>query len=39
MREPELEQKPAGIPLSGLTMDQFMELEDDWSMREDEDRV
>jgi phage terminase large subunit len=31
IREPEPEQKPAGIPLSGLTMDQFMELEDSWS--------
>jgi len=28
MREPEPEQKPAGIPLLGLTMDQFMDLED-----------
>jgi len=28
MREPEPEQKPAGIPLLGLTMDQFMDIED-----------
>jgi hypothetical protein len=33
MREPEPERKPAGIPLQGLTMDQFMELEDSWSTR------
>jgi phage terminase large subunit len=36
MREPEKEEKvPVGIPLPDLTMDQFMDIEDGWSMRED----
>ncbi len=35
MREPEPEQKPAGISLPGLTMDQLMDLEDSWSTRRD----
>ena len=26
---------PIGIPLPDMTMDQFMELEDEWLMRED----
>ena len=33
MREPEPEQKPAGVPLQGLTMDQLMDIEDSWSAR------
>jgi hypothetical protein len=35
MREPEPKKKPIGLPLPDLTMDQFMELDDEWSMRED----
>ena len=35
MREPEPEKVPAGIPLPDLTMDQFMELEEDWSRGEE----
>ena len=35
MRKPELEKVPIGIPPSDMTMDQFMDLEDGWSMRED----
>jgi phage terminase large subunit len=35
MREPELEKMPIGIPLPDMTMDQFMDIEDGWSMRED----
>jgi phage terminase large subunit len=35
MREPEVEKVPIGIPLPGMTMDQFMDIEDGWSMRED----
>jgi hypothetical protein len=35
MREPEEEKVPVGISLHDLTMDQFMDLEDGWSMRED----
>jgi hypothetical protein len=35
MREPDPETMPIGIPLPELTMDQFMDIEDDWSMRED----
>jgi hypothetical protein len=26
---------PIGIPLPDLTMDQFIDLEDEWSVRED----
>ncbi len=33
MLEPEPEQKPAGIPLPGVTMDQFMDIEDGFSKR------
>ena len=33
MREPEPEQKPAGISLPGLTMDQWMDIEDSPSRR------
>ena len=29
------EKLPAGIPLPDLTMDEFMDLEDSWSTRED----
>jgi hypothetical protein len=35
MREPEEEKVSIGIPLPNMTMDQFMDLEDSWSMRED----
>jgi phage terminase large subunit len=35
MREPEEEKAPIGIPLSDLSFDQFMDIEDSWSMRED----
>jgi len=35
MREPDAQPKPIGISMSDLTMDQFMDLEDSWSMRED----
>jgi hypothetical protein len=36
MREAEKEEKvPVGIPLPDLTMDEFMDIEDSWSMRED----
>jgi hypothetical protein len=29
------EKVPIGLPLPDLTMDQFMDIEDGWSMRED----
>ena len=36
MREAEKEEKvPVGIPLPDLTMDEFMDIEDGWSTRED----
>ena len=35
MREPEEEKAPIGIPLSDLSFDQFMDIEDSWSERED----
>jgi hypothetical protein len=35
MKEPPPESLPAGIPLSDLTMDEFMDIEDGWSARED----
>jgi hypothetical protein len=35
MREPEPAKVPVGLPPPDLTMDQFMELEDEWSMREE----
>ena len=35
MREPEEEKVPIGLPLPDLTMDQFIDIEDCWSMRED----
>jgi len=35
MREPEPEEKPAGVALPYLTMDQFMEIEDSFSKRPD----
>src|ERR1700722_7877508 len=35
MREPEEEKAPIGIPLSDLSFDQFMDIEDSCSMRED----
>jgi hypothetical protein len=35
MREPEPEKVPIGIALPDMTMDQFMDLEDSRSMRED----
>jgi hypothetical protein len=35
MREPKPEKVPIGIPLPDMTMVQFMELEDRWSMQEE----
>lgn len=35
MGEQEPKKMPIGIPLPDMTMDQFMELEDEWLMRED----
>jgi phage terminase large subunit len=35
MREPEEDKLPIGLALPDMTMDQFMELEDSWSTRED----
>ena len=35
MREPEEKKLPIGLPLPDLTMDQFMDIEDGWSARED----
>jgi hypothetical protein len=35
MREPEPEKVPIGIPLPDMAMDQFMDLEDGWSMQEE----
>jgi hypothetical protein len=35
MREPEEQKVPIGLPLPNLTMDQFMDIEDSWSTRED----
>jgi phage terminase large subunit len=35
MREPEPAKVPIGISVSNLTMDQFMDLEDSWSTREE----
>jgi hypothetical protein len=35
MREPEEQKVPIGLPLRDLTMDQFMDIEDSWSTRED----
>jgi len=35
MREPEPKEKPVGIPLPDLTMDQWMDIEDGWSTRQD----
>ena len=35
MREPEEKKLPIGLPLPDITMDQFMDIEDSWSMRED----
>src|ERR1700728_2766555 len=35
MREPEEKKVPIGLPLPDLTMDQFMDIEDSWSARED----
>jgi hypothetical protein len=34
MREPE-ERVPIGLPLRDMTINQFMDIEDSWSMRED----
>jgi phage terminase large subunit len=33
--EPEEKKLPVGIPLPDLTMDEFMDIEDSWSARED----
>jgi hypothetical protein len=35
MREPEPKKIPIGLALPDMTMDQFMDIEDGWSMRED----
>jgi hypothetical protein len=35
MREPEAEKVPIGISLPDKTFDQFMDLEDSWSTREE----
>ena len=35
MREPEEKKLPIGLPLPDITIDQFMDIEDSWSMRED----
>jgi hypothetical protein len=35
MRELEEQKVPIGLPLPDLTMDQFMDVEDSWSARED----
>ena len=35
MREPEEKKLPIGLPLSDITVDQFMDIENSWSMRED----
>jgi hypothetical protein len=35
MREPEPEKVPIGLPLPDMTFEQFMDLEDEWSMREE----
>jgi len=35
MREPEGEKVPIGIPLPDMTFDQFMDIEDSWSTREE----
>ena len=35
MREPEEERVPVGIPLPDLTMDEYMDVEDSWSARQD----
>jgi hypothetical protein len=35
IREPEPEKVPIGIPMPQLTWDQFMDLEDEWSVREE----
>jgi hypothetical protein len=35
MREREEQKVPISLPLPDITMDQFMDIEDGWSMRED----
>jgi hypothetical protein len=35
MREPEEEKVLIGLPLPDMTFDQFMDIEDGWSARED----
>jgi hypothetical protein len=35
MREREEKKVPIGLPLPDITMDQFMDIEDGWSARED----
>ena len=35
MREPELQKVPVGLPLPDITFDQFMDIEDSWSTREE----
>jgi hypothetical protein len=35
MREPEGEKVPIGLPLPDMTMDEFMDIVDSWSTREE----
>jgi hypothetical protein len=35
VREPEEKKLPIGVPLPDITMDQFMDIEDGWSAREE----
>jgi hypothetical protein len=35
MREPEEKKLPIGLPLPDMTMDEFMDIEDSWSTREE----
>ena len=34
-QQPEEEKVPIGLPLPDMTMDQFIDIEDGWLMRED----
>ena len=35
MCEPEEKKLPVGVPLPDLTMDEFMDIEESWSIQED----
>jgi hypothetical protein len=35
MLEPEEKKLPIGVPLPDITMDQFMDIEDGWSARQE----